>query len=469
MGPIGIATQVSLCIVLLAACATVPDVAVSNGDVAGQNPLPAIVGSRGPLSAAQSNAVIDHFDWASPGDAETLRRHLEIEAAAAEPPLVTGNRIQLLYDGPESFHAIFAAITGAHHTINIESFILEDVVDGSQSLGDLLVAKRLAGVAVNVIYDSFGASATPAAFFSRLRQAGVSLVAFNPLNPLVTRVVYAPDHRDHRKLLVVDGEVAILGGVNLSHDYQSRPGGRPQPPVHTAPGIAVAMPWRDTDLRIVGPAVGELQTLFLDHWQQQNGPALPRAGYFPPLRTAGSEVVRIIGSTPDNTIPQFYATLLLAIHAAQSSISITAAYFVPTPQEMDALAIAAQRGVRVRLLLADVSDSDRAIDIAHAHYDDLLAAGVVIHETHGLVLHAKTVVVDMVWSAIGSSNFDHRSVVFNDEVDAIVLGRATGTALERMFDHDQANATLIDRATWAQRPLGQRLRETVSRLWEQQF
>lgn len=191
MRAIGIVVQAGICIVLLAARARVPDIVVANGGMAELVRPPEIVGGRSRLSPAQSNVLIDRYDRTLPGDADVLRRHLETEPAIAETPLIAGDRIQIIYDDPGSFHATFAAIARARHNINIESFIVEDVVDNGQSLGDLLIAKRGAGVTVNVIYDSFGASATPAVFFTHLREAGVNPVDFNPLNPLTTRVAYA--------------------------------------------------------------------------------------------------------------------------------------------------------------------------------------------------------------------------------------------------------------------------------------
>jgi len=191
-----------------------------------------------------------------------------------------------------------------------------------------------------------------------------------------------------------------------------------------------------------------------------------RRTFTPRLAAQGGEVVRIIGSGPGDEIPRYYVTLLSAIRNAEKSISLTSAYFVPTHQEKEDLERAARRGVKVRLLLPDISDSERAIDVAHSHYEDLMEAGVEIYETHGLVLHSKTVVVDGVWSVIGSSNLDHRSVLFNAEVDAVVLGRATAQAMERMFDEDLARARRIDPATWARRPFQQRMKEWMSRAVE---
>jgi cardiolipin synthase len=174
----------------------------------------------------------------------------------------------------------------------------------------------------------------------------------------------------------------------------------------------------------------------------------------------------VLGSTPDNEIPLYYVTLLTAIRTAEKSVKITTAYFAPTKQEMEALTQAAKRGVDVRLLLPASSDSPLSIAVAHAHYSELLGAGVKIYEMHNVVLHSKTVVVDGVWSVIGSSNFDHRSVIFNDEVDVVILGSEATQELEDLFQADQASAKLIEVGAWKSRPIWVRLRETYSLAWE---
>lgn len=439
-----------LCLVVAAGCAAVPKV----NDSPPPQPSATIVGARGPLTAAQSRALLDKIA-PEPGDAGLLKRHMAIEEAVAETPLVAGNATRLLIDGPQTFAAMFDAMRAAKSSINLEYYLFEDVASGDEHLGDLLVAKRQQGVAVNVLYDSFGSSGTPDAFFQRLKDAGVQVVRFNPLNPITF------NFRDHRKILVVDGAKAIVGGINLSTTYQPLAGSggtKGQPAQH----------WRDTDLEIDGPAVAQLQSLFIAHWEQQKGAALDHDLYFPKLEPRGSEVVRIIGSTPDEKVPRFYVTLLSAVRNAQKNVWLSAAYFVPTDQEEEDLIDAGRRGVDVRLLLPSDSDSKMALAVGRSHYGYLMEAGVKIYEVQNQVLHSKSATIDGVWTAIGSSNFDPRSVVFNDEVDAIVLGSATATALERVFESDFANAAPIDRETWRRRPLGQRLLElfeVTSFLW----
>jgi cardiolipin synthase len=285
------------------------------------------------------------------------------------------------------------------------------------------------------------------------------VVEFNPFNPITF------NFRDHRKILVVDGSRAIVGGINLSTTNQSSAGSGAG---SGGAGGRLAAYWRDTDLEIDGPAAGELQKLFLKHWREQKGPPLDQAWYFPKIQPKGSEVVRIVGSTPDEKTPRFYVTLLSAIRNAEKNVWLSAAYFVPTDQEEEDLIAAARRGVDVRLLLPSDSDSKMALAVGRSHYGYLLEAGVKIYEVQNEVLHSKTASIDGVWTAVGSSNFDPRSVVFNDEVDAIVLGSATANDFERMFQKDLARARIIDRESWRRRPLSQRLLELVeltSFLW----
>ena len=386
-------------------------------------------------------------------------------------PLTTGNAVTVLRDGDETFAAIGKAISGARESINLEYYMIEDVMlttpDGNaRSLADTLVAKLRQGVAVNIIYDSYGSSDTPRDFFDRLQAAGAHLVSFHPIDPNPVNVVQGND-RDHRKILVADGRVAVTGGVNLSKTYQSKSPGNDDAAAEEDPATGLPAQWRDTSVRIEGPAVKEVQTLFFEHWREEGGATLDRSRYFPKPRAKGDEVVRIIGSTPKQAVSRYYVTLISALRSARSRIWISNAYFVPTEEEMEALTAAAKRGVDVRLLLPAESDAEMAIDAAQSHYSDLLAAGVKIYEVGDVVLHSKTVAIDGGWSAIGSSNFDHRSVLFNDEIDAIVIGRTTAAELEAIFKDGEQTAAEIDRDSWeAQRPFGARARGFLARIWE---
>lgn len=443
----------------ISGCAQIPDVdheLVSSASAA----TPQIEGADGPLSEDRSKAILAHITREA-GDSGMLQRHLAIEQAVSGSPLVAGNRTALLHDGPQSFRAIFAAIDGAANHINLEYYTLEDISADDRKLSDLLIAKRRQGVAVNVIYDSYGSMNTPQDFFDKLRKAGVTFAEFNPIDPLAAKAGYSLNDRDHRKILIVDGKLAIIGGVNLSTSYQSMTFGKIEKPEGALP-----QHWRDTDIQIEGPAVAQLQHLFARHWADQKGPPIDQSDFYPPVAPQGKEVIHIIGSQPSHQLSRYYVTLISAFRNAEKSIWLSAAYFVPSEQELKDLKKAARRGVDVRLLLPDQSDSPASVAVAHSHYGDLLEAGVKIYETQGIVLHSKTVVIDGVWSAIGSSNFDQRSILYNDEVDAVVLGRDTAQALGAMFADDIAHAKQIDPKTWSDRPLTEKMHEIFARTWQ---
>lgn len=421
-----------------------------------EKPALAVVGSKGPLNRRQAAAVLERLKREAP-DADALTIHLAVEQAVAGSPLTTGNSVVLLKDGAETFPALFAAIRGAQRSLYLEYYIVEDVECDGVHLSDLLLERRAAGVEIAVIYDSIGSSDTPTALFEKLRAGGVRVLAFNPVNPLKRRFRWSINDRDHRKTLIADNRLAIIGGINLATTYESGPshGGEAE----TARNAKPATYWRDTDVEIRGPAVDALAKLYRDHWRSQGGQELSNEMESAGVEPAGKEVVRIIGSTPDAFAPRYYATVLSAINTATRSVWITAAYFVPTRQERKALRAAAARGVDVRLLLPSKSDSVASLAVQHAAYGDMLKAGVKVFERDGVVLHSKTIVVDGVWSVIGSSNFDHRSVLFNDEVDAVILGNATAAAFERLYQEDLESAHAIERARWSRRSLLERVKE----------
>ena len=443
----------------MTACASVPDVNPDINPAPGSLVKPEIIGADGPFTENQSKKILEKLSIEG-HDTDNFQRHLAIEQAVTGSPLIAGNRTRVLQNGPESFRAIFKAIRQANDNINLEFYILEDIESDGIKLSDLLAMKRQEGVVINLIYDSYGSAFSGNGFFDRLNQIGVKLISFSPLDPLEAKNSYAPNDRDHRKLVIADGSIAIMGGVNLSKNYLSNPVSRTG--INANPDV----PIRDTDVEIEGPAVAQLQMLFFDHWNKQKGPVLTERTYFPPLSPKGSELIRIIGSTSDDLIPRYYATLLLALRSSKKNIWLTTAYFVPTRQEKEELIHAARRGVDVRLLLPGQSDSPRALAVQHSNYEDLLEAGVKIYESQSEELHSKTVVIDGVWSTIGSSNFDHRSVLFNDEIDAVILGETTGQEFERIFIEDINKARPIDSASWGTRSIYERFDEIFSRIWQ---
>lgn len=440
----------------IAGCASLPTIVP---DMARQKAgVVQIDGALGPLPPARSRAVLEELKNKR-RDSNIFERHLAIEGAIVGSPLVAGNKVVLLQDGPATYQAMFAAIAAAKDHIHLETYIFEDDEAG-QRFADALLARQAAGVQVNLIYDSVGALGTKREFFERLASAGMQVLEYNPVNPLKAKAGWDVNERDHRKLLVVDGRVAFLGGINISSVYSGS----------SSPGPRVArsskdLPWRDTHLRIEGPVVAEFQRLFIETWRKQRAAPLAEKKWFPALARRGDEVMRAIGSSPDEPYSQIYATLLSAITSAESSIALTFAYFVPDPQLLEALKAAAARGVDVQLLLPSESDSALVFHAGRSYYDELLQGGIRIYERQDALLHAKTAVIDGVWSTVGSTNLDWRSFLHNQELNAVILGAEFGAQMRAAFERDLAASLPITLEQWQRRTIGLRLKEAFARMW----
>jgi len=429
-------------LLVAAACATLPDTDAlieRHGRQAAR-----FENARGALSAQKSAIIVAALKRSS-GDLDILDKQIALEQAIVGSALILGNKVSLLQDGTATYAAMFAAIRRARDHINLETYVFEDDEVGRQ-FADLLLVQQGRGVQVNVIYDSVGAVNTPEAFFARLRHGGIEVLEFNPVNPLAAKKSWLLNNRDHRKLLVVDGQTAFIGGINISSVYSSGSGAR-----RSRKAADNTLVWRDTDLQIEGPVVAELQRQFLDTWKKQRGPPLLPKAYFPELKERGKDIVRAIGSTPDDPYSLFYLTLISAIGNAEKQINLTHAYFVPDPQLLKSLIDAAGRGVEVTLILPSRSDSELVFHAGRSHYSILLKAGVKIYERRDALLHAKTVSIDGVWSSIGSSNLDWRSFLDNDEINAVVLGHEFARQMQTMFAKDLEASEKIDPAHWERR------------------
>jgi len=458
---------------VLTACEGLP--VVRPGLLASSVKPATLVGARGVLSPAQSRAIIERVS-AGVEESDIVSRHLAVEAEVTGTPLTAGNEVRLLQDGPATYDAMFAAIEAAQDHINLETYIFDDG-DIGQRFAAALIAKQAQGVQVNVMRDSAGTLGTPPAFFAKLQAAGVAVLEFNPLNPLKPqpeRTGWSPNQRDHRKLLIVDGRVAFLGGINISSVYSTgssagnafRRAAGAGSARSRARGQGASTGWRDTDVQLRGPVVADFQRLFLAAWEAQQGPPLAQRNYFPPAEVAGKQVVRAIGSSPADEYSQIYVTLLSAIGSAETSIRLTNAYFAPDPQLLEALEAAAARGVDVTLILPSRSDSALVFNAGRTHYDRLLAAGVKIAERRGPVLHAKTALIDGVWASVGSANLDWRSFLHNHELNAVVLGVDFGQQMEAAFAGDLKESDPVNLAQWRQRPWVQRLKEWFAQLFD---
>jgi cardiolipin synthase len=453
---LGLAAAAGLCLLAAAGCATLPDTDALIERHTAQ--AARFESARGPLTERQNAAVLAGLKGKS-GDIDILEKQIVLEQAVNDSPLVLGNKVTLLKDGAATYPAMFAAIRNAKDHVNLETFIIEDDEVGREFAAVLLEQQRR-GVQVNMIYDSIGALGTPKAYFDRLTEGGISVLEFNPVNAMSVAMPWTLNNRDHRKLLVVDGRTVFLGGINISSVYASGSVVKRNAEPH---GNTVA--WRDTHIQIDGPVVGEFQKLFLETWRKQKGKPLAQKEYFPALKAEGRDIVRAVGSTPDDPFSVMYLTLISAIGNAEKQVYLTNAYFVPDPQLLKALTDAAGRGVDVKLILPSHSDSQFAFHAGRSHYSELLKGGVKIHERRGALLHAKTAIVDGVWSTVGSANLDWRSALDNNEVNAVVLGREFAGQMLAMFAADLAQSEAIDAERWERRPLPFRFKERMARTW----
>jgi cardiolipin synthase len=445
---------VSLCATVVS-CKTLPDVEPE----APAKAVPTIATSNGKLAPKQASALASRR-WANAsGDLKSLAA---LEEQATGVPLIAGNKVTLLFDGPAAMREMIAAARAATSSINLESYIFDGDQIGTE-FADLLIEKQGKGVQVNIMVDAIGNLTTPSAFFDRMRQAGVRVVIFNPVNPAKAKGKWEVNNRDHRKLMIVDGRVAFTGGINISSTYANSSLFRSKNKAKKIDGDKVG--WRDTHIKIEGPAVAPLQWSFVNLWVQQDGGELPPAEYFPKLAPVGDKLMRVLSTTPDRD-SEIYKSLVTAINEAKSAIHITSAYFVPDQQIVDALVAAARRGVDVKLVLPGVSDHSLIRYAGQNFYEPLMAGGVRIFELQIAVLHAKTAVIDGAWSTIGSANIDRRSFIHNYELNVVVIDPAFGRDMESAFNEDMRDSKEVKLEQWRHRPWADRVKETIARLGE---
>jgi len=443
---------------MLPACASLPEVNSSSEKVA-MREQPTVASAQGRLAKRQAAALLARR-WAKA--TPDMKALAVLEEAATGVPLIAGNKVTLLFDGPATMREMMAAVSAAKTSINLETYIFDQDAVGLQ-FADLLIQKQKQGVTVNVMYDSVGAMGTPAEFFARMKAAGVTVLAFNPVNPAKAKGKWELNNRDHRKLMVVDGKVAFTGGINISGTYANSSFFRSKRKNTGTDDKSVG--WRDTHIKIEGPAVAALQWHFIDAWVNQDAGELPEREYFPALAPQGDKIVRVLATEPERD-SEIYKSFILAIQEAKTSVHITMAYFVPDRQFIDALCDAAKRGVDVKLVLPGVTDHGLVFQAGRSFYDQLLASGVKIYQLQVAVLHAKTAVIYGTWSTVGSANIDRRSFLHNYELNVVVLDAGFGRDMESAFAEDLRDSKEITREEWRKRSVLDRIKEFAARLTE---
>lgn len=368
-------------------------------------------------------------------------------------PLTANNHLQILVNGEQKFPEVLKALERARYHIHIEYYIYEDDEIG-RAIEEVLIRKAKSGVEVRFIYDDFGSRSIRKKMVRRLQEAGVKVFPFYKVHfiALANRLNY----RNHRKIIVVDGKIGFVGGINVSNRYVNQP---------NKPNDRF---WRDTHLRIEGPGVLYLQYLFLADWNFcANDHIEPDNILFPKphiLSSPAGKLVQIAASGPDSDRPTILYSLLQAIFLAQEEILITTPYFIPGESIVEALIVAALSGLKVKLLVPGISDSVFVNTAARSYYSELLKAGVEIYRYQKGFVHAKTMVTDKKVAIIGTANMDYRSFDLNFEVNAIVYDEAVATELANIFYEDLKEAEQIDPARWEARPWYYELTEKVARL-----
>jgi len=359
-----------------------------------------------------------------------------------------GNRIEVLNDTNRTFGLILEAVRDARQTIHLEYYIWQPDETGIQ-LRDLLIKKAKDGVEVRFLYDGVGSWWLGRRFLQPMRDAGIHIAEFLPGSSLYER--WSLNLRNHRKIVVVDGQAGFTGGMNIGDEYLGR-----------NPSFGF---WRDTHLKITGPCVLQLQSIFVEDWFYATGEELTAREIFPPPEQEGNVIAQVIAGEPKGTHDVFYTLMFAGITSAEHRISITTSYFVPPVALEVALETAALSGVDVRLLVPRHSAHRWTVWAARSYYRSLLEAGVKIFEyTHGQ-LHTKSLVVDDNWSLVGTPNFDSRSLELNFEVAVSAYDQRIADVLEHQFEEDLQHAERITLEDWKQRPRRTELLQNFCRLF----
>ena len=358
--------------------------------------------------------------------------------------LTHGNLVAVLRNGVQIFPAMLQAIQAARRTINLEFYIYWDGEVG-RKFAEALAERARAGVAVKVILDAVGSAPMSQNLIDFMARNGIDLEWYHPLRWYTLSRL---NHRTHRKLLIVDGEIGFSGGVGIADEWLGDADARNH--------------WRETMVRVEGPVVTQMQFAFMDNWVKSRGELLTGLDYFPQVGTRGPHLTQVVKSSPSEGSSTVKLMYVISIVSAMKSISIENAYFVPDADTVRALEGAVRRGVDVKVIVpGELTDVPIVREASHWHYERLLNHGIRIFEYQPTMMHAKTMVVDGIWSTIGSSNFDDRSFRLNDEVNVNVYDEGIAAQMEAMFREDLLRSEEITHRKWLRRPRFEKLKEKL--------
>jgi cardiolipin synthase len=361
--------------------------------------------------------------------------------------LTTGNQLKILNNGNETFEAIFEAVEGAKHHIHLEYYIFSNDKIGNQ-LKNLLIEKCKLGVEVRIIVDDVGSWGLKEKYFEELRENGIEIYPFMEVRfPRLTSQV---NFRNHRKILIVDGKIGFTGGINIADRY-----------IEGLPKIGA---WRDTHLQIVGDAVTSLQTIFTSDWYFTINENLTGEEYFPPLTESQGIPMQISASGPDSDWKSIEQAFFMAISNAKKSVYITTPYLMPPPSIVSALKVAALSDVDVRILIPRKSDARIPKWCSFSYIERLMEAGIKIYFYLPGFIHSKTLIVDEIFSSIGTTNFDFRSLETNFEVNAFIYDEDFTKNMIKIFKIDLRNSREIKLSEWRKRPGHKKIRESLAHI-----
>jgi cardiolipin synthase len=389
-----------------------------------------------------------HVD--DPGELRTL---LPAIVGLTQSTLEGGNHVEVLQNGNGFFPPLFRDIAAAKRSVHLEMFIWEEGGLASQ-LATLLAQKARHGVAVRVLVDGSGGRALKGDVLKMLEDAGVKVAHFHPYRiSNLGRI----NNRDHRKLVIIDGTIGYTGGHGIGDTWT----GNGQDLKH----------YRDTGLRIVGPVVHRMQGAFSENWIEETGEIPADDRYFPRIAPAGPTPAHIAYTSPDGSISSVQILYYLAIKAARHEIIIQNPYLLPDDEAIKALEDAVSRGVDVKIMVPSQDATDNALvqHASHHHFGTLLKRGVKIWEFNRTLLHQKVLIVDGIWSCVGSTNFDDRSFQLNDEVSMGVLDPAVAAQLRTAFAADLRFARQVDFKQWQERSVWHKLQDGVAYLGRSQL
>jgi cardiolipin synthase len=377
----------------------------------------------------------------------TKKRLMNLFLSNSNAILTNNNDIQVLKDAKETFPAIFDSIENAKHHIHLEFYIVEDDTIGNY-LRELLIRKAREGVEVRFIYDDVGSWELKRKFLRSMTDAGVKVDCFMRVRfPNLTSKV---NYRNHRKILVVDGETAFVGGLNFADRYQNG-----------VPGIG---PWRDTHLKVTGGSATALQIIFMADWYFVSKEILKGENYFKPFEAGNGKLVQMVASGPDSDWESIGQAYFAGIASSTEYVYISSPYLMPPSDIMTALKTSALGGIDVRIIVPGLSDAVSSKWGTNSYVEELLEAGVKVFFYQAGFIHSKVIVVDGIFSSVGTANLDFRSLETNFEVNAMIYDEETAGILANQFLDDQSKSREVVLEEWIKRPRINKIKESFARI-----